>query len=128
VPFSLNRIFCRRITGLSEKYEQLEMDLRRSVLDLRDANYKIERLQFEAVDRAAEHAAEMLDQAEMLRESELARQQLELDLTAAKGREDNHLGIMRKLERVVRDLESRLNQLSHPPRDPVTGRFVGVAQ
>jgi hypothetical protein len=26
----------------------------------------------------------------------------------------------------IRDLESRLNQLSHPPRDPVTGQFVKV--
>lgn len=96
-----------RLRALNNKYEQLELELRLAPLALQEAH-----------SAAVRAEAEAHDARQLLRESELARAQLELDLGAANRRNDRLTKLLTLALEAMNRLRAQLANTSvAQPRD-----------
>ena len=116
MSYFLDRWFRRgaAMRKLHLDYEQLEMDFRISVVNLAAANNEINRLKLEAEDATA-----------ALRESELARRQLEFDLSEARRDKDSCISHAWKLVGVINELQGKLARFKRVKG--AGGKFVRVS-
>jgi chromosome segregation ATPase len=99
--------------NLQDRFEQLEFDLEEAVEDLDEA--------LQELQRSYEEVNEVRD---LLKEAQLARQQLELDLVVARALRERAEALAAKFAGRCADLASELAQLKRPrPRD-ARGHFI----